>query len=95
MDGYKLYFNADGRGVPVCVKEELVSMELELQNKGVSVWCEVPLLNHDRQIVGVVYRSPNSSNIESDQIVKLIHSIVDRRTIHAVIFGDFNYPEII
>ena len=95
MDCYKRYFNTDGRGVALYVKEELESVKLELQNKGASVWCEVPLLNYDRLIVGVVYRSPNSSNIENDQILKLIHSIVDRKTSHAVIFGDFNYPEII
>ena len=72
----------------------MTSFELDIPNRGVSIWCEMPLLGKDRLLVGVVYRSPSSSINENEHIVQLIQKAVQMNTSHVIIFGDFNYPEI-
>ena len=68
-----------------------------LNNIGVedSVWCALSLRDSDRMLIGLVYRSPNSSDANND---KLLHLLQDLPRIyphtHLLLMGDFNFPNI-
>ena len=51
--------------------------------------------NCDRMLIGLVYRSPNSSDVNND---KLLHLFQDLPTLyphtHLLLMGDFNFPDI-
>ena len=44
-----------------------------------------------KAVIGVVYRSPNSSATNNGKLLNCIHELSHR---HLVIMGDFNYPNI-
>ena len=68
-----------------------------LNNIGVedSIWCALSLHNCDRILIGLVYRSPNSSDVNND---KLLHLLQDLPALyphtHLLLMGDFNFPDI-
>ncbi|PIK61736.1 hypothetical protein BSL78_01290 [Apostichopus japonicus] len=78
-------------------RDDIVSVEKsQLQGAFVnSVWCELSTNNSKRSrdviTVGVVYRSPNSSD---DNDVVLFDSIRKAAKGDVVIMGDFNFPDI-
>ncbi|PIK54725.1 endonuclease-reverse transcriptase [Apostichopus japonicus] len=89
--------NGVGGGVLLYVRDDIVSVEKsQLQGSFVnSVWCELSTNNSKRSrdviTVGVVYRSPNSSD---DNDVVLFDSIRKAAKGDVVIMGDFNFPDI-
>ena len=44
--------------------------------------------------MGCIYRSPNSTSENNDQLCQLINRASNRGNSHVVILGDFNYPEV-
>ena len=73
--------NLDGRGVALYIKESIRSSEMKLQiTSEASIWCEVQLRGQDVLIIGVLYRSPNSTDQESNQIIMMITEAVSRVT---------------
>ena len=46
----------------------------------------------EKLLVGVVYRSPNSSDNNNDSLLKLFEDVADSS--HILIMGDFNYKDI-
>ena len=68
----------------------------ELDNIGFqdSVWRIIQLKNNDKLLVGVVYRSPSSSNINNDKLFQVFHNAACKQGVtHVMIMGDFNVPE--
>ena len=60
-----------------------------------SVWRIIQLKNNDKLLVGVVYRSPPSSNINNDKLFQVFHNAASKQGVtHVMIMGDFNMPEI-
>jgi hypothetical protein len=57
------------------------------------VWCELSLKGKDSLLIGVVYRSPNSSYDNDKVLNRLLPSMAFRRS-HTLIVGNFNHPEL-
>ena len=58
------------------------------------IWLEMTLVNNDKLLLGCVYRSPNSTDVENEQLNMELKAAVQRGYSHILITGDFNYPEI-
>jgi hypothetical protein len=57
-----------------------------------SVWCEIPMKQRERLLLGAIYRSPNSV---ADNDAKLNEPFfVAHGRSHVLICGDFNHPEV-
>ena len=84
-----------GGGVLLYVKGELNSIEREdLQgNFTNSVWCEIQMgrKKNSPLIIGVVYRSPNSTRVNDGLLFDVLKAVSSKEVI---IMGDFNYPDI-
>ena len=52
------------------------------------------LKDRDRLLVGVIYRSPSSTDEDNRKLLSVISEAVNMKTSHLLIFGDFNYPGI-
>ena len=59
-----------------------------------STWVESKLRDADTLLIGVFYRSPNSSRENHDKLRDLIHEAVSRKSSHLLLMGDFNYNDI-
>ena len=60
-----------------------------------SIWYEVKLNEKDNLLIGLVYRSPNSTKQNGEALRKqLMMANTIPHVTHKLIFGDFNYPEI-
>ena len=59
-----------------------------------SVWCEIGLLNRDRLIAAVIYRSPTSTQEQNHSMESVIREVSDLNPSHLLVLGDFNMPEI-
>ena len=95
FEGYDAYVNLKGRGTVLYIKEHLISVNLQLNAvDDSSIWGEIPLKNKDKLIVGVVYRSPNSSDEDNGHIMDMIGEVSAMNSSHLLILGDFNLPEI-
>ena len=71
-----------------CYKFDSIEMET-------SIWCEVKLTGNEVLLVGVVYKSPNTTDQNSEAMrhqIAMIDSIP--YITHKLVFGDFNFPEI-
>lgn len=93
--GYTTYVNLEGRGMALHVKDSIRSSEV---NSGTcsdgSLWCELKLKDRDKLIVGVVYRSPSSTEEQNKKLEIKIAEVVSSKPTHLLIMGDFNYPSI-
>ena len=55
------------------------------------VWIEVVNNDEKKTVIGIVYRSPNSTENNNEKLYKCIQELSNR---NLVIMGDFNYPNI-
>ena len=58
-----------------------------------SVWAEIPL-NSDDTMLGVIYRSPGSSEANNEKLNQTVTKAVGLNHSHFLLMGDFNYPNI-
>ena len=58
------------------------------------IWCVVHLDRGEKLLVGVIYRSPNSSGNNNNSLLKLFEDVADSSYGHILIMGDFNYKDI-
>ena len=100
IDGFDCFTNilskvTEVRGTVIYVNKRLKAQQIVLQNDDTveSVWCEIPLSNQSKLLVGTVYRSPNSTEENNTALNKLISNITTRRS-QVLMMGDFNLPEI-
>ena len=97
LKNFNIFTNGlkDGRGVAIYVREglcaEQVIMQVEFKE---SVWCRIKLRNNDSLLVGCVYRSPNSTDQNSLEVINLFERAKDSRDTHKLVMGDFNFREI-
>ena len=49
---------------------------------------------HKKMIVGIFYRSPNSSEENNNNINKCMKKLCDLESNQVIFIGDFNYPDI-
>ena len=95
LSGYDMFFNSDGRGVALFIRDSLPSREIVTDTGfSSSVWCEVRLGGRYRVAVGSVYRSPNSEADNDCRLNQIIESICSGGYTHVLMMGDLNYPGI-
>ena len=58
------------------------------------VWCTIKVAGTETLVVGVGYRSPNSTDLQNTLIESSIKSVVDCNFRYVLLMGDFNFPEI-
>ena len=93
--GYTMYCNLEGRGVALYVRDSVKSGDLKLTTSSKSsTWCEVKLKNKDRLVIGLVYRSPNTTDEENNKLIDMVTEVVNMKPSHLMIMGDLNYPGI-
>ncbi|XP_072022644.1 uncharacterized protein [Amphiura filiformis] len=86
-----------GGGVILYIHESLSAVACqEMDNDfNTSVWCLIKLERQDNLLVGLCYRSPNSTEQNSQKLYdQLIYTTKVKNVTHLLIMGDFNYPEI-
>lgn len=101
IPGYNCFSNLGQeqchRGVAIWTRLSLGAQPYKLESKHSnikeSVWCEVPLRQGDRLLVGAVYRSPSSGPENDCKVNEMLVDLTVGRT-HVLICGDFNRPEI-
>ena len=98
IDGYTLFAKcADGRGVCLYVKSELRTTVCNVDKSNhfeESVWVELQLRDSTKLLLGCLYRSPNSSTSNNDDLCRLIVKTRDTRWSHVLLMGDFNYGKL-
>ncbi|XP_072032859.1 uncharacterized protein [Amphiura filiformis] len=98
IDGYDCFISGlTGRGVCIYLSKSLNAKlveDLTISDFEENVWCEVRLQGEDRLLIGCVYRSPNSTDINNKKLWDLINDVCGRTFSHLLVVGDFNHPEI-
>ena len=99
VSGFECLENQSGRGACLYIKNSLqytrISEYEELFSP--SVFCKVDLSKEESFLVGVVYRSPNSDDVENDKLMKQlnhVYSLCKKSGDKFVLLGDFNLPDI-
>ena len=85
------------RGVCIFVKLDLHFYKDDILNSSSfleSIWCRIPLTNKDSLLFGIVYRSPNSTNDNLQNLCYLLTQAANTGASHLLIIGDFNMPHI-
>ena len=96
--GYDSFTNVNDaschRGVIIYTRTTLHAVPSKsIRDFSESVWCEIPLIAQDRLLLGCIYRSPNSTE-ENTQILQESMSEMTTGRSHVLITGDFNQPDI-
>ena len=59
-----------------------------------STWIKIKLRGEESLLIGCVYRSPQSTPANNEQLRNLIKNANQDNPTHLMIVGDFNYPGI-
>jgi len=95
VQGYSLFADLGRRGVALYVKESMRTCEIIPKDPcDDTVWCEIRINNKERLLVGVVYRSPSSTEEDNRKLISLINEMACMKHKSLLIMGDFNYPDI-
>ena len=102
IEGYDCFcseFNHHDRGVCIYIRDNLNSHKLDLSSNNQfneNIFCSLSLSNSDDMIIGVVYRSPNSSEYNDSNLRDLFQKANENVSNHShlLITGDFNLPHI-
>ncbi|XP_076454798.1 uncharacterized protein LOC143289637 [Babylonia areolata] len=97
IPGFEMYHNLDKRGRGIClyVKEELKPTRKDVcTDFEETVFVDCKLEDREELVIGLVYRSPNSSEENNDSLNKLLISVAEGKPSHLLVLGDFNFPEI-
>ena len=103
LKGYNLFRtdrkSGNGGGVLLYLHESLPLASLcnSLMSYDVddSLWCSVTLRNSQQLLIGIVYRSPSSSDTNNSRLLSAIRGINELKQFSQVLLmGDFNVPGI-
>ena len=70
---------------------ELVTLDTDFNEP---IWCRIHLDKTDQMLLGCLYRSPNSTMANSEQLTTLINKLHKEKYSYLLVVGDFNYREI-
>lgn len=65
-----------------------------MEHGDATLWADIKLRGHDRLVVGVIYRSPSSTDEQNCKMIDMITAAVNLGSSHILIMGDLNYPGI-
>ena len=97
LQGYNAFITeSKKRGAIIFVEDNLLSSANQLTQHifEESVWCEIHLKNHDKLLLGCIYRSPNSDTGNNGDLINLLREASKKRISHLLIVGDFNCKDI-
>ena len=97
IPGYIVYHSNlnIGRGLVIYISKLLCTTNLQLDtNFEESIWCKVKLNKTDSLLFGCIYRSPNCSEENTENLFKLMKIVSDTNPSHLLIVGDFNTKDI-
>ena len=86
-----------GKGVALYIKDSLnhsACPRLDKAEFDCSVWSNILLSDGKRLLVGVVYRSPNSSDTNNEKLLEILKLASSTNIDYLTICGDFNLPKI-
>ena len=98
IKGYELFHNLgdEGRGLALLIKEEMKPTPNDCLNSQFSenIFVDVTQGDGTALTVGLVYRSPNSTEENNDRLCSLIRDTADKTKTNLLLVGDFNLPSI-
>ena len=97
IENYDMFLSptGKGRGVILYTKKKLLAKLVTLDTDiNESIWCKIHLDETDQMLLGCIYRSPNSTTANSEQLTTLINKLHKEKYSHLLVVGDFNYREI-
>ena len=98
LQGYDFFCNLDAtgsRGIIMYIKQSLSASDIQLSaDFNESIWASVTFMGNTTLLLGCIYRSPSSSQLNNEHLCKLIREMNRRGEQHVLIVGDFNFPEI-
>ena len=84
-----------GRGVILYTKKKMLAKLVTLDTDfNESIWCWIHLNRNNQMLLGCLYRSPNSTIANSEQLTALINKLHKEKYSHLLVMGDFNYREM-
>ena len=86
-----------GKGAAIYVKNTLnhsACPPIDKTNFDCSAWCTVLLSDRKRLLVGVVYRSPNSTDDNNEKMLEVLRRASSIKADYLMVCGDFNLPKI-
>ncbi len=87
--------NETGRGIVLYTHKDIRATEYKLKSDFIeSVWVTAKLNKNDKLLIGLVYRSPSSTDDNSKLLNDMIRSQCSRGFSHVLIMGDFNMNSI-
>ena len=96
LEGYASIQNNTGRGVVIFYKETLTVTDIHCTVPS-AIFCKIKTNNKGHFTFGLVYRSPNNTQDEDENLVSYLHFLlekVDPVKEKFVLLGDFNLPNI-
>ena len=98
IPNYSLYTNTNRkRGIAIYIENKLNPRECtdEINNKFEEcVFCEFEGINKEKVLIGCMYKSPNSTKENIDNMISTIKNENIQKYDAICITGDFNYPKI-
>lgn len=100
LKGFTCHISAisnNSRGVVIYTKDHIsadyctVMMNSDFKE---SVWCELRLNETDKLIVGGIYKSPSSDELNHIRLNELMTQATNLNYKHMIIVGDFNFPDV-
>lgn len=84
------------RGVVIYVKNDILAEEVYFTTEfNESVWCSIKTKSDSWILVGGIYRSPASSELNNMNLCKLLQEVCKSKQFSRIIvLGDINYPDI-
>lgn len=99
IEGYNTFtsgINEDKkRGILILVNNDLDASPLNIDsNFSEMLWIKLKLNHSDVLSLGCVYRSPNSTQENSEKLNQLMRDVGKIKSTHILVLGDFNLPKI-
>ena len=98
ISGYNTFLNKSlKRGVILIIHKDLNAIECEILNDSQfeeSVWCSFIDGDGDSVLIGGMYRSPNSTRANTQEMYDLLNNRTIGNFKKVCIMGDFNFPTI-
>ena len=84
------------RGIILYIKKHLNATPIYFKNSSFneSVWVSINLQTNESILIGCIYRSPNSNDLNNSQLLELINEVSNSKFSKIIIMGDFNFPNI-
>ena len=98
IPGYQTFYTQHPlRGVSIHVKESLnpkVCNVFDDKNFNEHVWCSFITQNNEKVLIGNIYKSPNSSDLNTHKLFDILKDNAINQYDKVYITGDFNFPKV-